>query len=470
MSIRTFYDSTDINARELIRRSNNVRPRLATVITFGCQQNEADGERIRGVLVDLGFELSDSYLGAELVILNTCAIRAHAEDKVLSLIGKIKSDNRDVDGLMIGVLGCMAAEREVVERLKTRFHYVSFTLEPNSLERLPSLIFDAMECGRRGFALGIDDGGITEEIPVVRSSDFKAWVSVMYGCNNFCSYCIVPYVRGRERSRKSSDVINECRELVRAGIKEITLLGQNVNSYKSDLSFPELLSKVADIEGDFIIRFMTSHPKDVSDGLISVMATHSDKIAPYFHLPLQSGSDKILKSMNRTYDREGFLSTVERLRQAMPDITLSTDVIVGFPGEEEEDFLDTLDILRRVEFDAVYGFAYSERKGTRAPNLDGRVAPETRAERLSRLFAFQDPISVRRNERLLNTEQPVLVTSVKNGVADSTARSGKLVRFEADGARAGEILKVRIVKVNPYELTGKIINYTSEEKKNDKNY
>ena len=457
MSIRSYYDSIDINARELVRRSNTEKQRRAAVITFGCQQNEADSERIRGILLDLGFELSESYLGVDLVIFNTCAIRAHAEDKVLSLIGKVRSDNRDVDGLIIGVCGCMAAEPEVVERLKTRFHYVSFTLEPNSLEWLPSLICDFMQLDKRGFLMGIDDGGITEDAPVVRTSDFKAWVSVMYGCNNFCSYCIVPYVRGRERSRRSDDVINECRELVCAGVKEITLLGQNVNSYKSDISFPGLLSRIASLDGDFTVRFMTSHPKDVSDELIAVMAEHMGKIAPYFHLPLQSGSDRILKLMNRTYDRDGFLSTVARLRAAIPDITLSTDVIVGFPGETEADFLDTLDILRRVEFDAVYGFAYSERKGTRAVTFDGKVDAEIRAERLSRLFALQDPISVRRNERYLNTEQAVLVGSVKNGVADSTAKSGKLVRFECDGVRVGDVLKVKIIKVNPYELTGKII-------------
>ena len=453
MSIRSFFDSIDISARDYVRELNAGRVRLASVVTFGCQQNEADSERIRGILCDLGFELSDDPDKADLVIFNTCAIRAHAEDKVLSQLGNYKTKKRNSEDMIVGICGCMAAERGVVERIKTKFHYVDFTLEPNSPHKLPELIRDTMERRRRGFAIGIDDGGITEEIPVVRKNSFSAWVSIMYGCNNFCTYCIVPYVRGRERSRRSEDVIKECEELVASGVKEITLLGQNVNSYRSDMSFAELISRIAEIYGDFTIRFMTSHPKDVSPELILAMQKYTPKIAPYFHLPLQSGSNKILKAMNRTYDRDRFLDTARRLRDAIPNIVLSTDVIVGFPGEEECDFEDTLDILRRVRFDAVYGFIYSERDGTPAARFGEKVPQEVRSARLARLFAMQDPISKEKSEAYLGRYERVLVRSLsQDDIADSVTASGKLVRFKAEGANPGDLVMVKITAAGTYEL------------------
>lgn len=456
MNICSYQSITDTDACTFIKNANIQEPRSACVVTFGCQQNEADSERIRGILTELEFGLTDDFLSADLVILNTCAIRAHAEDKAFSLLGNLKLRKRTNEKLIVGVVGCMAAEQTTVERLKTKFHYVDFTLEPNSPEMLPALIFEAMSGGRRRFAIGIDDGSITEDVPVVRADNYRAWVSVMYGCNNFCSYCIVPYVRGRERSRRSEDVLRECRDLAASGIKEITLLGQNVNSYRSDLTFAELVSAIAEIPGDFVIRFMTSHPKDVSDALIAAMAKYSGKIAPYFHLPLQSGSDKILRAMNRTYDREGFLATVNRLRDALPDIVLSTDVIVGFPGETEDDFLDTIDILERVRFDAVYAFMYSEREGTRAATFDGVVDRDVRSRRLARLFAVQDPISLDKSQRFVGRDLDVLVGSIRSGVADAVAVSGKLVRFDAAGVNVGDVVTVHIIGAGPYELTGEI--------------
>ena len=300
MSTRSFFAAVDSAACTYIKKANAEKTRRAYVETFGCQQNEADSERIRGILSELGFLLADSIVEAELIIFNTCAIRAHAEDRVFSLLGNLKAHKRENPDTVIGVVGCMAAEPSAIERLKTRFHYVDFTLEPNRPELLPELIFSAMAERRRRFALGIDDGGITEQVPVIRNNNYSALVSVMYGCNNFCTYCIVPYVRGRERSRDSEDVLRECRGLVSSGVKEITLLGQNVNSYRSDIDFATLISRVAEIDGDFTVRFMTSHPKDVSDALIEAMASHNGKIAPFFHLPLQSGCNRILRSMNRT--------------------------------------------------------------------------------------------------------------------------------------------------------------------------
>ena len=457
MSIQYYPSIVDGSACTHIKNVNSLEPRSACVLTFGCQQNEADSERIRGILCELGFVLVDDYIGADLVIFNTCAIRAHAEDKVFSLLGNLKAQKRANDRLVVGVMGCMAAELGTVEKLKTKFHYVDFTLEPNNIGLLPTLIFEAMSGGRRRFAIGIDLGDITEDVPVVRADDFRAWVSVMYGCNNFCTYCIVPYVRGRERSRASADVLRECRDLVASGVKEITLLGQNVNSYRSDVTFAELISAIAEIPGDFVIRFMTSHPKDVSDELFLAMAKYKNKIAPYFHLPLQSGSDKILRAMNRTYDREHFLSTVDRLRSAVPDIVLSTDVIVGFPGESEADFLDTLDILKRVRFDAVYGFMYSEREGTRAATFDGSVEKSVRSERLTRLFEAQEPISLAMSERFIGRDLDVVVYSVSDdGIASATAVCGRLVRFKADGITEGDNATVHITGASSYELTGEI--------------
>lgn len=457
MAVKSFLNLVDKDAQNYIRSANALKRRRAAVITFGCQQNEADSERIRGILKDVGFSVSDSLSDADLIILNTCAIRAHAEDKVFSLLGTLKAQKAENPELIIGVLGCMAAESCAVGRLKSKFRHVDFSLEPNSLYLLPSLIFDAMEKNKRSFALGIDTGDVTEDIPVVRVSGYKAWVSIMYGCNNFCSYCIVPYVRGRERSRDSGDVIRECSELIAAGVKEITLLGQNVNSYKSDIGFAELLERIAELAGDFTLRFMTSHPKDVSDELIFVMAKHKGKIAPYFHLPLQSGSNRILRAMNRTYDREGFFRTVERLRAAIPDIVLSTDVIVGFPGETEEDFLDTLDVLHRVKFDAVYGFMYSEREGTRAAAFSDKVENAVKSERLTRLFREQDPISTEKNGLYIGRRERVLVNSVSDsGIADAMTVSGKLVRFPCKNIEPGDFATVEITRANPYELTAEI--------------
>ena len=369
----------------------------AYVFTFGCQQNEADSEKIRGLAEKMGYKIVDKFENAHLIILNTCAIRDHAEAKALSMLGNFKRRKREVEDVIIGVMGCMAAEPHVCEMLKNDFHYVDFTIEPNMIHSLPYMVYSAFYEGKRRFVIGEDDGSVIEGLPIRREQKRTALVSIMYGCNNFCTYCIVPYVRGRERSRSSDEIIAECKDLIENGTKEIMLLGQNVNSYKSDVDFAGLMEKIACLGGDFKLTFMTSHPKDVSDNLINVMARYSEKILRSFHLPLQSGSDRILKKMNRTYNREGFLKTVERLRSAMPDIFISTDVIVGFPSETEEDFEDTIDMLGKVRFDMVYSFKYSRRKGTPADRFDQQVDEQTKKERLQRLLDFQDEILREKN-------------------------------------------------------------------------
>ena len=439
-----------------VRLLNSDSQKKAYVFTFGCQQNEADSEKILGMANAMGYMKTETPDDADLIILNTCAIRQHAEEKALSMLGRFKALKRKNKSLIVGVCGCMAAEEHIKELLKTDFHYVTFTLEPNMLYKIPYLVCRALEDGKRSFIIGEDGGDVYEGMPMTRRCGHKAWVSIMYGCNNFCSYCIVPYVRGRERSRSVEDILSECRSLVEDGVKEITLLGQNVNSYRGECDFATLLEKIAMIDGDFIIRFMTSHPKDVSDSLIEVMAKYTPKIAPYFHLPLQSGSDRILKSMNRTYNRERFLSIVDKLRAGIPDICLSTDVIVGFPSETEEDFLDTLDVLQKARFDMVYAFKYSPREGTPAAKMKDQVDTDIKEERIARLLKMQDDISFKNNEKHVGSSMTVLVDSLSRRKDKNTVNArtygNKLVHFEGDESMIGKYMNVKIERAGVYEL------------------
>lgn len=454
------HSINDINVRDyvsLVKEINRGKTKHAHVITFGCQQNERDSETILGLLCEMGYTPTDDAEAADIIVINTCAIREHAEVKALSLLGRFKAQKKRNPELIVGVVGCMAAEPHRADMLKKDFHYVTFTLEPNMLHRIPELVARKLTDGKRSFIFGQDEGDIYEDAPAVRREKHRAWVSIMYGCNNFCSYCIVPYVRGRERSRRSEDIISECRSHVASGVKEITLLGQNVNSYKADISFPELLSRIAEIEGDFIIRFMTSHPKDTSTELVRVMKEHSPKIAPFFHLPLQSGSNRILKEMNRTYTREKYLSIVDELKSSIPGIALSTDIIIGFPTESEDDFADTMDILRRVEYDNVYAFLYSPREGTRAARMDGAVDRSVKDRRMAELLSLQDKISLEKNMPYEGSIQRVLTDSfeIKDGkrIISGRTLTNKLVYFESDEP-VGEFINVKIIKACPYHLMG----------------
>ena len=441
----------------LVKEMNMGETKRAHVITFGCQQNERDSETVLGLLGEMGYTPTDNADEADIIVINTCAIREHAEVKALSLLGRFKAQKKKNPDLLVGVVGCMAAEPHRADMLKKDFHYVSFTLEPNMLHRIPELVFKKLTDGKRSFIFGEDKGDIYEDAPAVRRESHRAWVSIMYGCNNFCSYCIVPYVRGRERSRRSEDIINECKSLVASGVKEITLLGQNVNSYKSEISFAELLSRIAEIDGDFIIRFMTSHPKDTSDELISVMKKYTPKIAPFFHLPLQSGSNRILKEMNRTYTRERYLEIATALRKNIPGIALSTDVIIGFPTESDDDFADTMDILRQVKFDNVYAFLYSPREGTRAAKMEAVVPRKIKDMRMAELLGEQDKLSLERNLPYENGIQRVLVDSFEmrddKRICSGRTLTNKLVYFESD-TPVGEFIDVKIIKACPYHLLG----------------
>ncbi len=434
------------------------REMRAFVMTFGCQQNEADSEKIRGMADAMGYAVAESAEEADLIILNTCAIREHAELRALSFVGSYKHVREKNPDLIIGVCGCMAAEAHRVEELKRRYPYVSFTLEPAALHKIPASVAQILEKRKRLFSLGAPDT-VVEDIPITRSSRHRAWVSIMYGCNNFCSYCIVPYVRGRERSRASSDIIQEVKELLKSGIKDITLLGQNVNSYRSDVDFPTLLEHLDALEGDFVLRFMTSHPKDASDRLIAVMG-NARHIEPHFHLPLQSGSDRILKAMNRHYNMERYLSVVEKLRNARPEIALTSDIIVGFPGETDEDFEETLSVLRRVKFDSVYSFIYSPRKGTPAAEMENAVPPEVQSARFKRLLDLQTEISAEKNAACVGKELRVLIDGVSKGdegMYSGRTDAGKLLHVKAEKSDEGCFRTVRIDCASPFALFGTIL-------------
>jgi len=436
----------------------------AHIRTYGCQQNEADSERIAGMAAEMGYTVTDDEAEADLIVVNTCAVREHAELKALSITGQFKHLKAKNPKLVIGVCGCMVSQEHRKEDIKNKYPYVDFLLGTTMLYRFPELLYETLRDGKRHFLLDTGDpGAIAEGLPVRRESSFKAWVSIMYGCNNFCTYCVVPYVRGRERSRKSEEILAEIRELAVEGYREITLLGQNVNSYGKDLDdgcdFADLLDEICKIPGDFIIRFMTSHPKDASKKLIDVMAKN-EKIAKQFHLPLQSGSDNVLRVMNRRYTRDSYFALTEYMREKMPDIALSTDIIVGFPGETEEDFAGTLDMLERVKYDNIYSFIYSKRKGTPAAEMENQIPDEVKSERFARLLETQNRISKEKNSEFVGKTIEVLVEGrSKTDESKLTGRTelNRLVHFTGDDELIGRKVNVLIESAEIHALFGKTV-------------
>lgn len=436
----------------------------AYVETFGCQQNEADSERIMGMLITMGYTPTNDSSLADIIIVNTCAVREHAELRALSITGQFKHLKEKKKSLIIGVCGCMVSQEHRKEDIKNKYPYINFIFGTSMNYRLPEILYTSLIKQKRAYYLDCgDEGNIAEGLPVKRESSFKAWVSVMYGCNNFCTYCVVPYVRGRERSRDKSEILSEISALAKEGYKEITLLGQNVNSYGKDLDeqydFADLLSDICEIEGDFIVRFMTSHPKDASKKLIDTMAK-SPKIAKAFHLPLQSGSDRILKEMNRHYDKKSYLELVSYMRERMPDIAITTDIIVGFPGETEEDFEGTLDMLKTVEYDNIYSFIYSKRKGTKAAVMDGQIPEKVKKERFARMIETQNAISNGKNGVYLGTVQRVLVEGRSKTDPDKlTGRNEKnrLVHFSGPDTLIGSWANIKITEAETFSLSGELI-------------
>ena len=434
------------------------------VMTFGCQQNEADSEKLMGMAMAMGYEPVSDPSGASLILVNTCAVREHAEKRALSIIGQYKHLKNKNPELFIGVCGCMVTQAHRADEIKHSYPYVDFVFGTSSIHRLPQLIFEKIEKGRRVFCPEESEYLVAEGIPINREDKTRAWVSVMYGCNNFCSYCIVPYVRGRERSRTREAVYAEVAELVAQGYKDITLLGQNVNSYGKDsgyaYDFADLLAQLDTIEGDYMLHFMTSHPKDATEKLIDTMA-NGKHIAKHFHLPMQAGSDAVLKSMNRRYTFEKYISKVDYIRKKMPSAVITSDIMVGFPGETEEDFEYTLAALRRARFDMIFSFIYSPRKGTPAAEMEDQIPDEIKSARFDRLLKCQNEISFEMNQPMLNKTVRVLCDGrSKNdpSVFSGRTEGNKIVFFEGDDSDAGKFLEIFIERAETFALWGKIIN------------
>ncbi|MDD7555477.1 tRNA (N6-isopentenyl adenosine(37)-C2)-methylthiotransferase MiaB [Ruminococcus sp.] len=436
---------------------------LAMVQSFGCQLNMTDGEKLKWLLLSMGYGLTEEPEQADLILLNTCAVREHAEDRVFGHLGQLKPYKQKKPGLIIGLCGCMTAEETVREKLKASYPYVNLVVGTGALERLPAMLLEILE-GKKHSVDPTVQSAPSEELSQVRSCAFKASVPIMYGCNNFCTYCIVPYVRGRERSRDPKIIEKQVRELVAQGCKEIFLLGQNVNSYGKDLPegirFPELLRRLDAIEGDFWIRFMSSHPKDATPELIDVICG-SRHIEKHLHLPVQSGNDTVLRAMNRCYTVEKYLETVRYARSRVPDFALTTDIIVGFPNETDEEFSDTLGLLEQVGYDNVYAFIYSPRSGTKAAQIQDHTPAQVKTERMQRLLSQQRETSTRLYRRFLGRTMRVLFEGIsRKGEPWLTGKSseGVIVEAKGDPSRIGTFADVHIEETKNWAVLGTILD------------
>ena len=438
-----------------------LQKKRAFIGVYGCQMNISDAERMEGQLATLGYERTEDMVRADLILLNTCCVRETAEDKVYGKIGEIKHIKRANPALIFGITGCMAQKEG--EALIRRAPHIDFVLGTNKVHELKATV-RRLESARRGPVVDVllGDAPLPENVPIERTGRLSAWMPIMYGCNNFCTYCIVPYVRGREHSRRPEDVVREVEEAAAQGFKEITLLGQNVNSYGKDhklASFAELLLMVDAVKGVERVRYMTSHPKDLSDAVIDAVR-QGRHICPHFHLPVQHGSDRILRAMNRVYRKDAYRSLVERIRAAVPDASLTTDLIVGFPGETEEDFEELLDFLREIRYDAAYTFLYSKRSGTPAATMEAQVEDSVKKERLHRLMEVQNEISLEKNAALKGTVQEVLAEGTSRTDEDVwTGRTGtnKIVLWRKKGQETeGDIVRVRITQPQTWVLKGEL--------------
>ena len=437
-------------------RSQAITP-LAYVETYGCQQNEADSEKIRGLLIESGYAITDAAEGADVVVMNTCAIREHAEQRVFGNLGALTHVKRRHPRQKIFLCGCMAGQAHVVERIKKSYPHVDGVFSTHHLWQFPELLHRVLFTGKRSYFTTDEPGSIAEGLPQSRDNTLKAWVSIMYGSNNFCTYCIEPYVRGRERSRKSADILAECKQLIESGVKDITLLGQNVNSYGKDLDegmdFADLLAKIAAIDGDFLIRFMTSHPRDASHKLFDTMAA-SPKIAKQLHLPFQSGSSRVLKAMNRHYDREIYLEKVNYAKSVMPNLVLTSDVIVGFPGETEEEFEETISLIEQVRYDSLFTFIFSPRNGTPAASMDDPTPKEEKNRRFDRLCAVQNSISEQIHNDYIGKTMRCLIDGTDKDMLTARTEGGRLVRLQGNTALVGSFANVTITGATTWSLTG----------------
>ena len=436
---------------------------VACVDTFGCQQNVADGQKLMGMLEVCGFTFTQDPKEADLVILNTCAVREHAEDRVFGNLGILTHTKKENPEQVICLCGCMAQEERVSQRIKRSYPHVDLVFGPHALWKFPELLWQVYETHKRVFSVQDEHGTIAEGIPVVREKGVKAWVSIMYGCNNFCSYCIVPYVRGRERSRDPQAVLSEVRQLVEAGYKDITLLGQNVNSYGNDLDldyhFPDLLADIDKIPGEYLIRFMSSHPKDATKRLFDVMAA-SSHVAKQLHLPFQSGNDRVLKEMNRRYTRQQYLDLVNYAKSVMPGLVLTSDVIIGFPGETEAEAMDTVSLVEEVGFDALFTFIYSPRPGTKAAEMPDPFPRSEKQKWFDKLLEVQNQMSAKLHAAYVGKTLRVLVDGESDDADYPLAartEGNRLVRLKGDKALMGQFIDVAITGSNTWALYGEAV-------------
>lgn len=439
-------------------------PPLAYVHSYGCQGNVSDGEKLKGMLADMGYGFCDQAEQADLVLFNTCAIRENAEDRIFGNVGALKRWKAQSPKHKLLLCGCMMQQPHIVEKLKQSYPYVDLIFGTHVIHQLPELLLSVLQQHKRVFYTPESDGVIAEGLPIRRDGTLKAWVPIMYGCNNFCTYCIVPYVKGRERSRQPEAILAEVRQLVEQGYKEITLLGQNVNSYGKTLehpiSFAQLLTQIDAIPGDFRIRFMTSHPKDATKELFDVMA-NSQKICHHLHLPVQCGSDRILQAMNRRYTVKQYLGLIDYARSVMPDISFTTDIIVGFPGETLEDFQGTMELLKKVRYDSLFSFIYSKRVGTKAASMPDDTPHSVKSDRLQQLLALQRTIGEEVLSEYVGKTLRILVDGTgKSGEGYLTGRTDQylIVDFPGDSALIGQFVTVKITKALNWALLGELVS------------
>ncbi len=437
---------------------NNAKKYL--IITYGCQMNLHESEKLAGILESFGYTETDSEKKADIIVFNTCCIRENAEDRAEGNIGALKQLKKANRNLIIAVCGCMTQQKDKAQDLHERFPFIDIIFGTHNLEDFASLLKEKLSRKKSVIKVLEKEDGITEGTPKKRNSYPNAWVNIIYGCNNFCTYCIVPYVRGRERSRKMDDIIAECRALVNEGYKEITLLGQNVNSYGHDIKnadFATLLREICKIDGKFRLRFMTNHPKDLSEDMVKVMA-ESDKICKSIHLPVQAGSNKILKLMNRRYTREDYLEKVKMLKKYIPDISITSDIMVGFPSETEEDFEDTFSLMKEVEFAGAFTFIYSKRSGTKAAVMDGQIDEEVSKERIMKLIDFQNALNRKKSQEYKDKTIEILCEGYDNKKKMYLGRDsyGRMAYFASDKNLIGEFVSVTITKTGGISLIGKI--------------
>lgn len=432
--------------------------------TWGCQMNEEDSEKLSGMLHGMGYIKTDIREDADIIVFNTCCVRENAELKVYGNLGELKNLKKSKPDLIIAVCGCMMQQKGIAENIKKRYPFVSLIFGTHNIHRFPELINNAMQSENTVMDIEEYNGEIVEGIPIARESNIKALVTIMYGCNNFCTYCIVPYVRGRERSRKPQDILDEVKKLAEDGYKEITLLGQNVNSYgrglDEDINFARLLYMLNEVEGIERIRFMTSHPKDLSDEVIQAVKD-CNRVCKHIHLPLQSGSTRLLRKMNRNYTKEKYLDVIDKIKSQIPGIAITTDIIVGFPGETEEDFEETMDVVRRVEFDSAFTFLFSPRQGTPAAKMEDQIDESTKHDRFNRLVDLLNKIGFEKNMKYVGSTVDVLVEGPsKNDESKLMGRTdtGKLVNFTYNRDVTGQIAKVRITEAQTWSLGGELID------------